>query len=178
MNTLREFVEYKLTHSDKTAEANGYPLTMQNCKKNKRIKQLELYGNTVQDGTPTPDAPIEVVSVGEKSVNLFDKDNITVYSVSATAKFDVTETGIRCYCTSNQKLIHLHFDLGLASEFEGKKICATMNCPIVNNEHYKTTGFTIRDTNVNTQIAYPSVTNDELYMGKYFSNKHNMCDNY
>lgn len=164
MNTLKDYVNFRLTHADKVAEAEGYPLKMENCKKYKKMKQLELYGNSLQDGTPTPDAPVEVVSVGDKSVNLFDKDNITVYSVSATAKFDVTETGIRCYCTSNQKLIHLHFDLGLASEFEGKKICATMNCPIVNNEHYKTTGFTIRDTNVNTQIGYPSVTNDELYM--------------
>lgn len=65
MNTLREFVEYKLTHCDKTAEANGYPLTMENGKKNKRMKQLQIYGNTVQDGTPTPDNPIEVQSVGE-----------------------------------------------------------------------------------------------------------------
>ena len=72
MNTLREFVEYKLTHCDKTAEAEGYPLTMQNCKKNKKMRQLELYGNSFQDGTPTPDAPVEVVSVGDKSVNLFD----------------------------------------------------------------------------------------------------------
>lgn len=79
MNTLREFVEYKLTHCDKTAEANGYPLTMQNCKKNKKMRQLELYGNTVQDGTPTPDAPIEVQSVGEKSINLFDADSVSAF---------------------------------------------------------------------------------------------------
>ena len=87
MNTLREFVEYKLTHCDKTAEANGYPLTMQNCKKNKKMRQLELYGNSVQDGTPTPDAPIDVVSVGEKSVNLFDKDKAENGTI-------VSETGI------------------------------------------------------------------------------------
>lgn len=72
MNTLRDFVEYKLTHSDKTAEAESYPLIMQNCKKHKKMKQLEICGNTVQDGTPTPDAPVDVISVGEKSVNLFD----------------------------------------------------------------------------------------------------------
>ena len=72
MNTLKDFVEYKLTHSDKTAEAESYPLIMQNCKKHKKMKQLEICGNTVQDGTPTPDAPVDVVSVGEKSVNLFD----------------------------------------------------------------------------------------------------------
>lgn len=72
MNTLREFVEYKLTHSDNTSEAEGYPLVMENCKKNKRMKQLEVYGNCFQDGTPTPENPIEVQCVGEKSRNLFD----------------------------------------------------------------------------------------------------------
>lgn len=72
MNTLKDYVNWKLTHADKVAEAEGYPLVMENCKKNKRMKQLEIFGNSVQDGTPTPDNPIEVQSVGEKSVNLFD----------------------------------------------------------------------------------------------------------
>lgn len=70
--TLKDYVNFKLTHADKTAEAEGYPLTMQNCKKNKKMKQLELYGNTVQDGTPTPDNPIEVESVGELVTDVND----------------------------------------------------------------------------------------------------------
>ena len=74
MNKLKKYVNWKLTHSDKTAEAEGYPLVLENCKSNKRMKQLEVYGNSVQDGRPTPDAPIEVQSVGERTVNLFDKD--------------------------------------------------------------------------------------------------------
>ena len=74
MNNLKNYVNWKLTHADKTAEAEGYPLVLENCKANKRMKQLEVYGNSVQDGTPTPDAPIEVQSVGERTVNLFDKD--------------------------------------------------------------------------------------------------------
>lgn len=65
MNTLKDYVNFKLTHADKTAEAEGYPLVLENCKKNKRMKQLEVYGNSVQDGTPTPEEPIEVQSVGE-----------------------------------------------------------------------------------------------------------------
>ena len=72
MNNLKDYVNWKLTHADKTAEAEGYPLIMENCKANKQMKQLEIYGNSFQDGTPTPDNPIEVQSVGEMSVNLFD----------------------------------------------------------------------------------------------------------
>ena len=100
MNTLREFVEYKLTHCDKTAEASGYPLVMNNCKKNKKMKQLMLYGNTVQDGTPTPDAPVEVVSVGEPTVNL-----TTAYEICKdfSAYTEVIEDGRNCvrYTDSN-----------------------------------------------------------------------------
>lgn len=75
MTNLKDYVNFKLTHADKTAEAEGYPLVLENCKANKRMKQLEIYGNSFQDGTPTPDNPIEVESVGVKSVNLFDIDN-------------------------------------------------------------------------------------------------------
>lgn len=67
---LRDFVNKKMASADKEASAEGYPLTLNNCKKNKKMRQLELYGNSVQDGTPTPEAPVDVVSVGEKSVNL------------------------------------------------------------------------------------------------------------
>ena len=99
MNTLQDYVNYKLTHADKVAEAEGYPLKMENCKKYKKMKQLELYGNSLQDGTPTPDNPIEVQSVGElvtdgadsnygkykipvvvKCKNLWDKENYLVSS--------------------------------------------------------------------------------------------------
>ena len=76
MNTLKDYVNFRLTHADKVAEAEGYPLKMQNCKKYKKMRDLKVYGNSFQDGTPTPDAPIEVVSVGEKSVNLFNKNKV------------------------------------------------------------------------------------------------------
>ena len=65
MNSLQNFVNWKLTHADKTAESSGYPLIMENCKANKKMKQLKIYGNSLQDGTPTPEEPIEVQSVGE-----------------------------------------------------------------------------------------------------------------
>ena len=65
MNTLKDFVNWKLTHSDKVAEAEGYPLIMEKCKKNKKMKQLKIYGNSVQDGTLTHENSIEVQSVGD-----------------------------------------------------------------------------------------------------------------
>lgn len=41
------------------------------------IIDMQVMGNSVQDGTPTPEVPIEVESVGEKSKNLFNKNKIT-----------------------------------------------------------------------------------------------------
>ena len=61
MNRLKDYVNWKLTHADKTAEAEGYPLVLENCKSNKRMKQLIVYGNSV-DG----------IGVGEKTVNIAD----------------------------------------------------------------------------------------------------------
>ena len=91
MNTLKDFVNWKLTHADKTAEASGYPLTMENCKANKKMKQLEVYGNSFQDGTPTPEAPIEVQSVGELVTDITDV-NYGKYKVPITVR------GINLFC--------------------------------------------------------------------------------
>ena len=55
--------------------ASGNPLTLQNAK---RLRKLTIYGNAVQDGTPSPDAPVEVQLCGDRTGNLFDKDNASV----------------------------------------------------------------------------------------------------
>lgn len=87
MNDLKNYVNWKLTHSEKTAEAEGYPLIMENCKANKKMKQLEIYGNSFQDGTPTPDAPIEVQSVGELVTDVNDA-NYGKYKIPLLIKGD------------------------------------------------------------------------------------------
>lgn len=38
----------------------------------KSLKSWSITGNTIQDGTPSPDSPIEIQSVGERTKNLFD----------------------------------------------------------------------------------------------------------
>ena len=53
------------------------PITLEACIDDKSTIDYKLYGESVQDGTPTPEAPIEVESVGEKTINLFDFDSIT-----------------------------------------------------------------------------------------------------
>ena len=48
----------------KLADAEGYPCVMR-YSKGKNLRNYEIYGNSTQDGTPTPDNPIEIQSVGD-----------------------------------------------------------------------------------------------------------------
>lgn len=71
MNSLQDFVNWKLTHADKTAEAEGYPLVLENCKTNKKMKQLLVYGNG--DGVGDLDADGKYkIPVIQRGINLFD----------------------------------------------------------------------------------------------------------
>lgn len=45
------------------------PLTLSKCK-GVDLVDYKIYGNSIQNGTPTPDTPIEVESVGDKSINI------------------------------------------------------------------------------------------------------------
>lgn len=93
---LRDFVNKKMASADKEASAEGYPLELSNCKKYKPMRDLMVYGNSVQAGTPTPDEPIELQSVGklvtdttdvnygkykipivQRGINLFDKNKVS-----------------------------------------------------------------------------------------------------
>ena len=46
------------------------PLTLNKCK-GVDLLDYKIYGESVQNGTPTPTTPIEVESVGERTINLF-----------------------------------------------------------------------------------------------------------
>ena len=48
----------------KTAYADGVPCVLESSK-GKNIRNYEVYGNSVQDGTPTPEIPVEIQSVGD-----------------------------------------------------------------------------------------------------------------
>ncbi|MBO7289051.1 MAG: hypothetical protein J6V03_03560, partial [Clostridia bacterium] len=94
MNTLKDYVNFRLTHADKLAEAKGYPLELYDCKKYKPMRDLKIYGESVQDGVPTPETPIEVQCVGDLSVNLV-KDAREVFK-DFSGYTEVAEDGREC----------------------------------------------------------------------------------
>lgn len=93
-----------------TRETSGtVPLTINGIGKD--LKDWSITGNTVQNGTPTPENPVEVVGVGDRTGNLFNLQSwtnattdtrsyfqlsITLYNGSTSlgeCRFDVHETG-------------------------------------------------------------------------------------
>lgn len=53
--------------------AEGNPVTLSHVRS---MANLSVFGNSSQDGTPSPDNPVEVVGSGEKTGNLFDLTDV------------------------------------------------------------------------------------------------------
>ena len=60
------------------------PITLESCVDDKSVINYQIYGNSVQDGEPTPDNPVEIVSVGERTSNIFDYKTVMLYRNTAT----------------------------------------------------------------------------------------------
>ena len=57
--------------AERTVELSGIP-PLSFTAKGKPLTAWSITGNTVQTGTPTPDNPVEVQAVGDRTANLFD----------------------------------------------------------------------------------------------------------
>ena len=74
-----------------TRETSGtVPLTINGIGKD--LKAWSITGNTVQNGTPTPDNPVEVQAVGDRTGNLFDYSTIrTGYRIAWATGVDYAD---------------------------------------------------------------------------------------
>lgn len=66
---------------------SGNPLILENCIGGKALKALHVYGKSTQDGTPTPDAPLPIVSAG-------DGGSVTV-KVTGANMLEGTKPGVK-----------------------------------------------------------------------------------
>ena len=59
------------------------------------IDSCTVYGNTVQNGIPSPDVPVDIIGVGDMSKNLFDLSTATIgkYINSSGIEVDTTASG-------------------------------------------------------------------------------------
>lgn len=84
------------------------------------IKKLNIYGNSIQDGTPTPTNPIEIESLGNKTKNLFNVNKFVelVKKYDSTAE-EVIVDGRRCILIQIRSLYHK--DFSSVANFETNK---------------------------------------------------------
>ena len=67
----------------------------------------KIYGNSIQNGTPSPTTPVEIQSVGDKTINLLNKSNFTLYG-TVRKYIDIFLEAGTYYYTSN-----LHSESGV-----------------------------------------------------------------
>ena len=76
-------------------DASGSPIAIDNAAEHSLIG-LRIFGKTTQDGTPTPDAPIDLVSVGDSgsiTVNVNDAQSMTIATPNGLPGIPVASGG-------------------------------------------------------------------------------------
>ena len=77
----RDYLKSKYQNTAvKLANAEGVPCVLK-YSKGKNMRNYEVYANSVQDGTPSPESPVEIQSVGDLTTkNLINESAITLSS--------------------------------------------------------------------------------------------------
>ena len=105
-----------------------------------------IYGNSKQNGEPSPENPVEIESVGDKTANLFDKNNAKLFNgyvnagklnaynsnVKTTATF-VIECKPNTTYTVSRQIIGKRFAVGTSSKEPGADIEMTNSKNDFNN---------------------------------------------
>ena len=86
-------------------DSGSTPLTTSHEAIGKNLLDYKVYGNSVQNGTPTPSTPIEIESVGDKSKNILDKSQALVQEIREETQFSAwaTLTFSNAWVTANLK---------------------------------------------------------------------------
>ncbi|MDO5398211.1 MAG: hypothetical protein Q4G33_09800 [bacterium] len=68
--------------------AEGYPCELTYCREGP-LKALTVYGNSVQNGTPSADSPAEITGVGDRTANLLEINDVTHTTAAYIVNNDV-----------------------------------------------------------------------------------------
>ena len=101
-------------------------VTLDNCVDDDSLTGLKIYGNSVQDGTPAPDSPVEIQSVGElvtdesdehygkykipikaRGKNLFDINSSSLLSGTIRGTLEKIDNGFKCTCTNTYEYFRI-----------------------------------------------------------------------
>jgi hypothetical protein len=114
------------------------------------LVDYKVYGESMQDGTPTPDAPVEILSVGEPTINLYcGKSEFTYSTTTNTTNSSFYETfkvgktyTLYCYIDNTQGtgIANIRMSVGKTG---GSYDYNTSNDIAAGKEGYAKTTFTI-----------------------------------
>lgn len=142
-------------------EGEGTNVTLNGTSENRMI--ADLYGNTSQNGTPTPSTPIdvEVVSgfneVVVSNKNLFNFNKLA-YTTSSTTITKVDDDTFTLYSTATNRFGV--WIIGKVTDFIGKSLTAKMN--------YSYSDYTTQYSN-NSFITCDETGNNRVQIGAIFS---------
>lgn len=141
MLTLKDYVNWGITHSDKTGSAEGVPLVMEKCKIDKRMKQLEVYGSDFGVGELiTDNADVNYgkykVPVVVKGKNLFDcvTSKMLFYSNIKPITLIRTKTDVSYTLNADASSGAVLLDFGLASDYVNKTLAISFDIELNNSE--------------------------------------------
>ena len=132
--------------SAKTYTVEDYPLTLPDIKK---LKTLSILGNSSQDGTPSPDNPLDVVGTGTRTGNLFDISQIV--NVSNISK-DGNNLILNDYACSS--LLSPNMLLKMTGLKQGDEFTTSRNFEIISGEINSASGRISFSRKDNSQIAF------------------------
>ena len=127
--------QYKNIYTDFKLENLGNPQTVEGKRisveaKNRKIVDISLHGESTQNGTPTPDNPIEIENVEGniefkvEGKNRFDKEASYIFKTNNVDKI-VLDTGVRIQSTATYTTNATNFyvvKLGNITDYLGKTI--------------------------------------------------------
>ena len=107
-------------------DVSGYPLSLKHSKGVDLIN-YKIYGKSVQDGTPTPDNPVEIQSVGDKTINLYggEQDIIinSLLNYNPPSLFEAFEAGktytMFCYIDNTEGTAVSRFRMSVGKITDG-----------------------------------------------------------
>ena len=136
---------------------------------NTNVKSLRIYGNSIQNGTPSESTPVEIQSVGEKTKNIFDPSQWET---------PVTQTGITiqylkdedCFLlngtatTTNvhaQKRVNIPTEIGKKYTISTKRVSGSIDKSAATGNDYSVAYIgKSDDTTTNTNWLSPDLLND------------------
>lgn len=135
---------------------SGNPLILENCIGGKALKALHVYGKSTQDGTPSPDNPVPIVSAG-------DGGNVTV-KVTGANVLEGTKPGVK---STVYGITYTTYENGVLITGTATK---TFNISLHEDTiHRLTRGIYY----LTTRGLSPSITLNFYYIGKFSSDSQN-----